>query len=140
MYGILFEKKQVQEVKWEEISAAMSDNVNEYQGRIGKALTEIQTNFDTFYNVTSGGYYSQVSTCLAILEWNIEVTKQWQKFNTNLPENTEYMYHDLLKWVFNQALEKAGWFISKRYAIRSLQGLASLRHVALLTKSTQSWC
>ncbi|UQC84881.1 uncharacterized protein CLUP02_10377 [Colletotrichum lupini] len=94
LFNILFPTKQVQEVPWEGLSAALSENVNEYQKNVGEALTKIQTDFDTFYSLVSNGGFSQ-------------------KMNTNLPENTDFMYHNLLKWTFNQALQQADYFAVK---------------------------
>ncbi|OLN97094.1 hypothetical protein CCHL11_02143 [Colletotrichum chlorophyti] len=94
LFNILFPKKQVQPVPWEGISASLSENVNEYQKNVGEALTKIQTDFDTFYALTSNGGFSQ-------------------KLKSDLPENTDFMYHDLLKWTFNQALAQSGYFVVK---------------------------
>lgn len=60
LFNILFPTKQVQEVPWEGLSAALSENVNEYQKNVGEALTKIQTDFDTFYSLVSNGGFSQV--------------------------------------------------------------------------------
>lgn len=62
LFNILFPSKQVQEVPWEGLSAALSENVNEYQKNVGAALTKIQTDFDTFYSLVSNGGFSQVRT------------------------------------------------------------------------------
>ncbi|KAK2728656.1 hypothetical protein CKAH01_10786 [Colletotrichum kahawae] len=94
LFNLLFPTKTVNPVPWEGLSDALGTNVNEYQKNVGAALTEIQTNFDTFYALTSNGGFSQ-------------------RLKTNLPEDTDFMYHNLNKWVFNQALQQAGYFAVK---------------------------
>ncbi|OBR10427.1 hypothetical protein CH63R_06119 [Colletotrichum higginsianum IMI 349063] len=94
LVNLLFPPKQVNPVPWEGLSAALSEHVNEYQKNVGVALTAIQTDFDKFYAMTSNGGFSQ-------------------KFRTNLPENTDFMYHNLLKWTLNEALEGMEYFVVK---------------------------
>ncbi|KAF4819672.1 hypothetical protein CGCSCA5_v004410 [Colletotrichum siamense] len=94
LFNLLFPQKTVYDVPWEGLSDALGTNVNEFQKNVGAALTEIQTNFDTFYALTSNGGFSQ-------------------RLKTNLPEDTDFMYHNLKKWVFNQALQQAGYFAVK---------------------------
>ncbi|WQF87596.1 hypothetical protein CDEST_12610 [Colletotrichum destructivum] len=94
LVNLLFPPKQVNPVPWEGLSAALSEHVNEYQKNVGVALTAIQTDFDKFYAMTSNGGFSQ-------------------KFRTNLPENTDFMYHNLLKWTLNEALQQMDYFVVK---------------------------
>ncbi|TQN67635.1 hypothetical protein CSHISOI_07893, partial [Colletotrichum shisoi] len=92
--NLLFPARDVNPVPWEGISAALSENVNEYQKNVGVALNAIQTDFDKFYAMTSNGGFSQ-------------------KFRTNLPENTDFMYHNLLRWTLNEALQEMEYFVVK---------------------------
>ncbi|TEA11923.1 hypothetical protein C8034_v006996 [Colletotrichum sidae] len=94
VWNILFPVKQEIQVKWEDLSGALATEVNEFQKNIGLAMTQIQTDFNSFYATTSPGGFSM-------------------KMNTNLPEKTDFMYHDLLKWVLNQALQQADYFAVK---------------------------
>ncbi|OHW96845.1 hypothetical protein CSPAE12_04432 [Colletotrichum incanum] len=94
LFNILFPTSKQYQVPWEGLSASLSEHVNDFQKHVGEALTKIQTDFDTFYAITSNGGFSQ-------------------KLNTNLPENTDFMYHNLLKWTFNQALQQADYFAVK---------------------------
>ncbi|KAL0938589.1 uncharacterized protein CTRU02_205199 [Colletotrichum truncatum] len=94
LYNILFPNKPVYQVPWEGLSEALSQHVNDYQKQVGDTLTEIQTDFKTFAAITSQGAFSV-------------------KMKTDLPENTDFMFHNLLKWVFNQALQQADYFAVK---------------------------
>ncbi|KAK1985870.1 hypothetical protein LZ30DRAFT_707312 [Colletotrichum cereale] len=94
VYNALFPKTDVNQVSWEQLSATLSDNVNEYQKNVGVALTKIQTDFNLFYELTSTGAFSQ-------------------RLSNNLPANTDFMYHNLLKWTFNQALQQNDYFAVK---------------------------
>ncbi|KAK1598440.1 uncharacterized protein LY79DRAFT_586991 [Colletotrichum navitas] len=94
VYNALFPVTMVYQVSWEQLSAALSDNVNEYQKRVGEALTKIQTDFTLFYELTSNGAFSQ-------------------QLSNNLPKNTDFMYHNLLKWTLNQALAQDDYFAVK---------------------------
>ncbi|KAK2046743.1 hypothetical protein LZ31DRAFT_574354 [Colletotrichum somersetense] len=96
--NILFPVTMVTQVSWEDLSASLSDNVNEFQKNIGVALTHIQTNYTLFYQLTNNGGFSQ-------------------RMNTNLPANTDFLYHNLLKWTFNQALSQNDYFIVKNPGI-----------------------
>ncbi|KAK1981746.1 hypothetical protein LZ30DRAFT_719229 [Colletotrichum cereale] len=92
--NILYPAHDVYQVSWEQLSSTLSDNVNDYQQRVGEALTKIQTDFTTFRQMTSTGWFAQA-------------------FQTDLPRNTDFMYHNLLKYVFNQALQQNDYFIVK---------------------------
>ncbi|KAK1990782.1 hypothetical protein LX36DRAFT_663907 [Colletotrichum falcatum] len=94
VYNALFPVTMVYQVSWEDLSAKLSDNVAEFQKNVGVALTKIQTEFDLFYEMTSSGAFSQ-------------------KLSNNLPENTDFMYHNLLKWTLNQALADMDYFVVK---------------------------
>ncbi|GKT64924.1 hypothetical protein ColTof4_07321 [Colletotrichum tofieldiae] len=94
LFNVLFPTSKQYQVPWEGLSASLSEHVNDFQKNVGEALTKIQTDFDTFYAITSNGGFSQ-------------------KLNTNLPENTDFMYHNLLKWTLNQALQQADYFAVK---------------------------
>ncbi|KAK2050301.1 hypothetical protein LZ31DRAFT_581233, partial [Colletotrichum somersetense] len=85
-------------VSWESLSATLGDEVNKYQKNIGKALNQIETDFDTFFAMTSSGLFSQ-------------------KFPTSIPDNTDFMYHNLLKWTFNEALTQMDYFVVKNSGI-----------------------
>lgn len=67
LFNLLFPQKTVYDVPWEGLSDALGTNVNEFQKNVGAALTEIQTNFDTFYALTSNGGFSQVIVNLSCL-------------------------------------------------------------------------
>ncbi|KAK1561440.1 uncharacterized protein LY79DRAFT_574233 [Colletotrichum navitas] len=92
--SILFPAETVSPVPWEGLSEALGNQVNDFQKNIGKALNAVQTDFNIFFGLTSSGLFSQ-------------------KLPTKLPENTDYMYHSLLKWTFNSALEANNYFVVK---------------------------
>ncbi|KAH6869760.1 hypothetical protein B0T10DRAFT_593244 [Thelonectria olida] len=98
LFGALFPKTEVYQVPWEGLSEALSQHVDDYQKAVGNALTEIQSDFDTFYALTSNGAFSQ-------------------RLATSLPEDTSFMFHNLLKWVFNQAIQAAGYFVVKNTGV-----------------------
>ncbi|KAK2008689.1 hypothetical protein LZ32DRAFT_539416 [Colletotrichum eremochloae] len=98
LVNILFPSKEVSPIPWESLSATVGDEVNEFQKNLGVALEKIQTDFNTFFAITSSGLFSQ-------------------KFPTSLPENTDYMYHSLLKWIFNEALLQMDYFAVKNPGI-----------------------
>lgn len=95
MFNLLFPKEEVYEVPWESLSEALSQRVDDYQVAVGNTLTKIQTDFDTFYAITSNGAFSQ-------------------KLATSLPDDTSFMFHNLIKWTFNQAIQAAGYFVVKK--------------------------
>ncbi|KPM43744.1 hypothetical protein AK830_g2754 [Neonectria ditissima] len=72
LFNILFPKTEVQEVPWEGLSEALSQHVDDFQKAVGNTLTEIQTDFDTFYALTSNGAFSQ-------------------RMATSLPEDTSFI-------------------------------------------------
>ncbi|TEA12299.1 hypothetical protein C8034_v006429 [Colletotrichum sidae] len=94
VFMMLFPPKEEKQVSWEELSGELAELVNDFQKQIGLTLEKIQTDFATFFAATAFGGFSQ-------------------KLRTNLPENTDFMYHDLLKWVLNQALQQADYFAVK---------------------------
>ncbi|KAK1961343.1 hypothetical protein LY78DRAFT_662187 [Colletotrichum sublineola] len=98
VYNALFPVTLVYQVSWEKLSATLSDQVNEYQKNVGVALTKIQTDFNLFFATTTGGGFSQ-------------------RFSNNLPQNTDFMYHNLLKWTLNQALAENDYFVVKNPGI-----------------------
>ncbi|TKW48828.1 hypothetical protein CTA1_7981 [Colletotrichum tanaceti] len=98
IFNMLYPTKEIREVPWEGLSAALSDLVNEYQQDVGTTLTAIQTDFDHFYAVTSSGGFSR-------------------KFQTNLPNNTDQIYHNLLRWTLNEALLKSDYFVVKNTGV-----------------------
>ncbi|KAF4867779.1 hypothetical protein CGCSCA1_v013132 [Colletotrichum siamense] len=102
LFNVLFPTKQQYDVPWEGLSDALGVHVNDYQKQVGEALTKIQTDFTTFYALVNNGGFSQ-------------------RLNTNVPENTDFMYHSLKKWVFNQALQQAGYFAVKNPAVDPTQ-------------------
>ncbi|KAH8746898.1 hypothetical protein F5883DRAFT_437763 [Diaporthe sp. PMI_573] len=94
LVNLLFPKSTVNPVKWQDMSATLSGFVDEYQKNVGAAVTLIQKDFDTFYGVTHDGAFCA-------------------KISDSLPEKTSFLYRELIKWTFNQAVQARGFFSIK---------------------------
>ncbi|POS71604.1 hypothetical protein DHEL01_v210001 [Diaporthe helianthi] len=94
LVNLLFPKSTMTEVKWQDISASLSDFVDQYQKNVGEAATLIQKDFNTFYGVTHQGAFSA-------------------KISDSLPEKTSFLYRELMKWTFNQAVQARRFFTIK---------------------------
>jgi hypothetical protein len=95
LVNLLFPKSTVNPVKWQDLSASLSGFVDDYQKNVGAAVTFIQKDFDTFYKVTHEGAF-----CTRISD--------------SMPEKTSFLYRELMKWTFNQAVQARGFFSIKK--------------------------
>ncbi|KAK2598798.1 hypothetical protein N8I77_012185 [Diaporthe amygdali] len=92
--NLLFPKSSRDPVAWQDISASLSGFVDDYQKNVGAAVSLIQKDFDTFYGVTNQGAF-----CARVAD--------------SLPDKTSFMYRELMKWTFNQAVQARGFFSIK---------------------------
>lgn len=93
--NLLFPKSSRDPVAWQDISASLSGFVDDYQKNVGAAVSLIQKDFDTFYGVTNQGAF-----CARVAD--------------SLPDKTSFMYRELMKWTFNQAVQARGFFSIKK--------------------------